>query len=300
MLATPAVRRLARELGVDLEQVKGTGIGGTNHPGRRSRGRGAADHDAEASAAGSTKQTRDATVHRPAAGVRWPSKQNGSGPPPRRIPMLERKETPPIPPGEESIRIPFRGVRQAIAEHLRHSVTHAVHFTVMDEADVTALDERPPQARSRQRRGDQPAAVRRGRGLPRAFGADGATVRAAQLDRRRRDAGDRAAPRGAPGHRDRHRERPDGAGDPRRRQAGRAGDQPRDRTSSPRPARDRTIPPRSAHRHRRSRSATSARSPGDSARRSSITPRPASSPSAAPARASSSATACSASASCCR
>src|SRR5206468_12483156 len=27
-----------------------------------------------------------------------------------------------------------------IAEHLRYSVAHAVHFTVMDEADVTALD----------------------------------------------------------------------------------------------------------------------------------------------------------------
>jgi len=39
-----------------------------------------------------------------------------------------------------SVRIPFRGVRKTIAEHLRYSVSHAVHYTVMDEADVTALD----------------------------------------------------------------------------------------------------------------------------------------------------------------
>ena len=36
--------------------------------------------------------------------------------------------------------MPFRGVRKAIADHLRYSVSHAVHYTVMDEADVTALD----------------------------------------------------------------------------------------------------------------------------------------------------------------
>ena len=38
-------------------------------------------------------------------------------------------------------RVPFRGVRKAIADHLRYSVSHAVHYTVMDEADVTALDD---------------------------------------------------------------------------------------------------------------------------------------------------------------
>ena len=38
-------------------------------------------------------------------------------------------------------RIPFRGVRRTIAEHLRYSVDRAIHYTVMDEADVSALDE---------------------------------------------------------------------------------------------------------------------------------------------------------------
>ncbi|MCA9290151.1 MAG: 2-oxo acid dehydrogenase subunit E2, partial [Phycisphaerales bacterium] len=36
--------------------------------------------------------------------------------------------------------IPFRGVRRKIAQALHHSVSTAVHFTVVDEADVTALD----------------------------------------------------------------------------------------------------------------------------------------------------------------
>ena len=40
----------------------------------------------------------------------------------------------------EDQRIPFRGVRRKIAQALSHSVHTAVHFTVVDEADVTALD----------------------------------------------------------------------------------------------------------------------------------------------------------------
>lgn len=37
-------------------------------------------------------------------------------------------------------RTPFRGVRKTIAQRLRDSVNTAVHFTVVDEADVTELD----------------------------------------------------------------------------------------------------------------------------------------------------------------
>ena len=39
-----------------------------------------------------------------------------------------------------SQRIPFRGVRRKIAEALAKSVQTAVHFTAVDEADVTQLD----------------------------------------------------------------------------------------------------------------------------------------------------------------
>jgi pyruvate dehydrogenase E2 component (dihydrolipoamide acetyltransferase) len=41
---------------------------------------------------------------------------------------------------EAPTRIPFRGVRRTIANRLKESIAQTVHFTVMDEADVTALD----------------------------------------------------------------------------------------------------------------------------------------------------------------
>lgn len=46
-----------------------------------------------------------------------------------------------IQPGYPTANTPFRGVRRTIANRLRESVSTAVHFTVVDEADVTALDD---------------------------------------------------------------------------------------------------------------------------------------------------------------
>ncbi len=45
-----------------------------------------------------------------------------------------------VQPGHSEARIPFKGVRRTIANRLRSAVDTAVHFTVVDEADVTALD----------------------------------------------------------------------------------------------------------------------------------------------------------------
>ena len=101
-LAAPAVRRLARERGVDLARIKGTGIGGR-----------VTAHDVEAAA-------------HDGAGTR----------PPPAAPATPKS----APRSRGAVRTPFRGVRRTIAEHLRYSVSHAVHYTVMDEADVTALD----------------------------------------------------------------------------------------------------------------------------------------------------------------
>ncbi len=42
--------------------------------------------------------------------------------------------------GAETAEVPFISLRRKIAEHLRKSVDTAVHFTVMDDADVTQLD----------------------------------------------------------------------------------------------------------------------------------------------------------------
>jgi pyruvate dehydrogenase E2 component (dihydrolipoamide acetyltransferase) len=125
VLATPAVRRLSRDLGVDITTVVGTGIGGRV----------------------TEKDVRGAASGAPASPP--PARQ---APPRRTSPAAQatvvvpaeppaRRTTPEVlPPGADSLRIPFRGVRRTIANRLRESINQAVHFNVMDEADVTALD----------------------------------------------------------------------------------------------------------------------------------------------------------------
>jgi pyruvate dehydrogenase E2 component (dihydrolipoamide acetyltransferase) len=123
-LATPAVRRLARDLGVDINSVVGTGIAGR-----------VTEKDVRAAAGSPPARDRgsarmgDAEMRKsPGTGV-----TQASPPPPSRRAAA-------LPAGAESVRIPFRGVRRTIASRLRESVSQAVHFNVMDEADVSALD----------------------------------------------------------------------------------------------------------------------------------------------------------------
>jgi len=134
--AAPAVRRLARDLGVDIDRLTGTGIGGR-----------VTKSDVQAAAAQPhVIVPQRAPAPRPGNGpqrsipIKPPRRHGEGGEPPRNIPMLERKPIGPIAPGEDIKRIPFRGVRRRIAEHLKQSVLHAVHFTIMDDADISALD----------------------------------------------------------------------------------------------------------------------------------------------------------------
>ena len=113
-LATPAVRRLARDLGIEINALAGTGIGGR-----------VTEKDVRAAVTG------EAVPPRPA------ERAEVIAPPAHAIP------TPPtikIPPGEAVARIPFRGVRRKIATRLRQSLDNAAHFYVMDDVDATALD----------------------------------------------------------------------------------------------------------------------------------------------------------------
>lgn len=118
-LATPAVRRLARELGVDIDAIVGTGIGGR-----------VLEKDVRG-AAGTPKPARSAASVAPAPARPAPSPMKAAVPPAAKRPPAG---------GEEVTRIPFRGVRRTIANRLRESVDRAVHFTVMDEADASGLD----------------------------------------------------------------------------------------------------------------------------------------------------------------
>ena len=217
VLAAPAVRRLARDLGVDLSTVQGTGIAGrVTAKDVRAAADGSAAPKAPAqpaaqpAAAPAPTETRRPLPTAPAqpAPMQAPQYQPTPQPMPQPgyqqqpaaygqqqiqphmqpgmpmgypmpmpmmlVPMMMPGAMPGMMPGQQQApglpaapgfvpsttrpipgpaqsaqvpggqgeaRTPFRGVRRTIAERLRESVNTAVHFTVMDEADVTALDD---------------------------------------------------------------------------------------------------------------------------------------------------------------
>ncbi|HYQ81808.1 MAG TPA: dihydrolipoamide acetyltransferase family protein, partial [Anaeromyxobacteraceae bacterium] len=104
-LATPAVRAAARQMGVDINSVAGTGPGGRVTRDDLARGNGNGH-------GGGTWVT-------PAASVRGPPAPAGPA------------------PAEE--RVPLRGVRRRIAEKMAQSKRTAAHFTYVDQVDVTEL-----------------------------------------------------------------------------------------------------------------------------------------------------------------
>ncbi len=148
-LATPAVRRLARDLGVDIDSLQGTGIGGR-----------VLDKDVQAAASGSrgTGNRGGGTcvppVRRPSASSRGHDEVAPSSPERPHSAVVETMRPAMlcsstlfgpnsprhVPSSDEDTRIPFRGVRRTIANRLKESIAQTVHFTVMDEADVSALD----------------------------------------------------------------------------------------------------------------------------------------------------------------
>lgn len=100
VLAMPSVRKLARELGVDIRRVEGTGP----------RGRVTAED-----------------VRRFAAGE--PGKKAEE---PKAAPVAGRL-------AEEEERIPLRGLRRTIAKRMVESKFTAPHVTIMDEVDASEL-----------------------------------------------------------------------------------------------------------------------------------------------------------------
>ncbi len=109
VLAVPSARRVARELGIDLSRVAGTGRNGVV---RRA--------DVEAFAASGTAAA----------------------------PAAAAAPTPSAAPAAADSRTPFRGVRRKIAEAMTRSKHTAAHFTVVEELDVTDLVTLREQAKS--------------------------------------------------------------------------------------------------------------------------------------------------------
>ena len=137
-LATPAVRRLARDLGVDIDTVSGTGLAGrvTERDVRAASGDASGGAPAPA-ARPEPAPARPAPAPEPAPARRVESLATTVSRPQEVV--APRPQT--LVPAGDASRIPFRGVRRTIAQRLRQSVDTAVHFSVMDDADVSGLDE---------------------------------------------------------------------------------------------------------------------------------------------------------------
>src|SRR5438552_11392365 len=122
--ATPATRRLARELGVDLRTVRG----GTGPGGR------VTDDDVRAAAAGGRQPAPSQPVaERPAPAAPSVAK-----------PLAPVGVTPPALPKFEQWgpveRQPLSHLRRTIAERMTLSATLVPHVTHFDRADITELD----------------------------------------------------------------------------------------------------------------------------------------------------------------
>ncbi|MFN9787866.1 MAG: 2-oxo acid dehydrogenase subunit E2 [Planctomycetia bacterium] len=111
--AVPSARRLARELGIDLASVTGSGRHGVV---RRA--------DIEAVAASGAPKS----VAAPVAAA--PASAAPARPSPAPVSFAA---------GERETRVPFRGVRKKISEAMVRSKYTAPHFTVVEELDVTEL-----------------------------------------------------------------------------------------------------------------------------------------------------------------
>lgn len=118
VLATPSVRKYAREKGVDITTVAGSGKNG-----RITR----EDINSYAAGGGAVAQAAaGAVAEAPAA-----SEAKAVAGAPATVVAHDRVEE----------RVPFKGIRKAIANAMVKSVYTAPHVTIMDEVDVTALVE---------------------------------------------------------------------------------------------------------------------------------------------------------------
>ncbi|MBB3127917.1 pyruvate dehydrogenase E2 component (dihydrolipoamide acetyltransferase) [Paenibacillus rhizosphaerae] len=110
VLATPSVRKFAREQGVDIAQVNGTGNNGK-----------VTREDVEAFKNGGGQAAAPAAA----------KAEDKAAPAAAAAPAAD--------PRAEEERVPFKGIRKAIANAMVKSAYTAPHVTIMDEVDVTEL-----------------------------------------------------------------------------------------------------------------------------------------------------------------
>jgi len=112
-LAAPAVRALAREMGLTIDSVAGTGPGGRVTKEDLAAARGRKNGHAQ-------------------AGSENPAAIPSARPPARPEPPAPGR-------GSEDERIPLRGMRKRMAEHMARSKRTAAHFTFVEQCDASEL-----------------------------------------------------------------------------------------------------------------------------------------------------------------
>jgi pyruvate dehydrogenase E2 component (dihydrolipoamide acetyltransferase) len=120
VLSTPATRRLAREKGLDLTGVQGSGRGGR-----------VMKEDLAALESGV-----DAAAEKAPAPAVAPVDS-----PPRRAPTAADRPVQPrrVADGQLEERVPFRGLRRRIAQRLAEATRVIPHFTYVEECDATEI-----------------------------------------------------------------------------------------------------------------------------------------------------------------
>ncbi|CAM3563437.1 MULTISPECIES: dihydrolipoamide acetyltransferase family protein [Paenibacillus] len=111
VLATPSVRKFAREQGVDITQVQGSGNNGKVTREDVEAFKNGGGQAAAAPAQEAASETKAAPAAASAA----------------------------VDPRAEEERVPFKGIRKAISNAMVKSAYTAPHVTIMDEVDVTEL-----------------------------------------------------------------------------------------------------------------------------------------------------------------
>lgn len=123
VLATPATRALARNMGVDLRSLQGTGP----------RGR-VTKEDVERATQGAAPAPAARPQPAPSAAPAAPAAAPAGSQAPAKAPA----KAVPFVPGSET-RLPLRGLRKKIADRMALSKRTAAHFTYVEEIDVTEL-----------------------------------------------------------------------------------------------------------------------------------------------------------------
>ncbi|MEE8198640.1 MAG: dihydrolipoamide acetyltransferase family protein [Thermoplasmata archaeon] len=130
ILATPAVRRLARELDIEIKEVSGTG----------DRGRITEDDlrvFAEGAPPAEVEVPQEAPTEEAVSVEETPAEEGPAEEPPTApAPVVEAG---PAPQEDLIERVKIRGVRRIISDRMLQSKNTAAHFTYVEEVDVTAL-----------------------------------------------------------------------------------------------------------------------------------------------------------------